>query len=678
MAPVKDRVRKHRQNQTEEQKAVAREKDKLRKKAARKKMSASQRKAESVKSARRVTKQRNLKKCVQSNPASPTKVYKSPQALGKAVAKVRRSLPKSPTKEKAVVATIARQHGILVKKQIPRGPNVLPETSRNLITSYYERDAISYQAPGRKDSIIARVGQNKEKRQKKYLYMTLSEVYETFKTEYPEVKVGLSTFASLRPQHVLLSSQTPANVCVCSYHANVDFLLSGINMCVQSFPEKCNKLVETLVCDSQNKQCMMGICQQCGNLKKYEEAVQEMDKDLLEQNAKWYRWITDSSGHAVKELQEGTVADALYDLEKKLPTFLSHCFLKEKQSTYFEYAKKHLVNEAVCVLQVDFSENFSICQQDEIQSAHWNSDQITIYTAVAYTSEGVISYAIISDFMQHDKLAVHAFNQRIFGDLKSKLSNLKEVHIFSDGASQHFKQRYTLANITFGREDCDLLLNWHFFCTSHGKGAVDGVGGMLKHHVWQKVKSRRAFVTDCASFIKCAQSVTSKVNLIYVPAEEILSHSAKLEERWESIRAIPNTHQIHCVRTVDKYKVTSGMLSEEDGESFCFRMVEEEEAQQERVIIQDGNSTSAIVSVSFGQWVNVKFESERGIGHQFVGQVIGETHEGNVSVKFVKKIGNKLYVWPEKDDICDVDISQIVCILKEPSTDIRERLLFPE
>ena len=43
--------------------------------------------------------------------------------------------------------------------------------------------------------------------------MHIKETYALFKDKYPNVKIGISKFASLRPSQVLLSSQVPSNVC---------------------------------------------------------------------------------------------------------------------------------------------------------------------------------------------------------------------------------------------------------------------------------------------------------------------------------------------------------------------------------------------------------------------------------------------------------------------------------
>ena len=55
------------------------------------------------------------------------------------------------------------------------------------------------------------------------------------------------------------------------------------------------------------------------------------------------------------------------------------------------------------ILRIDFSENAAIIEQDEEQSAHWAHNQVTIFTAVAWSQEGSNSFCITSDTMAHDQ-----------------------------------------------------------------------------------------------------------------------------------------------------------------------------------------------------------------------------------------------------------------------------------
>jgi hypothetical protein len=86
---------------------------------------------------------------------------------------------------------------------------------------------------------------------------------------------------------------------------------------------------------------------------------------------------------------------------------------------------------------MDFSENFAVKEQDEIQAAHWKNDQITIFTVVAWHAGDKRSFAFVSDHLLHDKQAVFLFVDRLV-DLLS-LRTKSEIAFFMDGAASLFK-----------------------------------------------------------------------------------------------------------------------------------------------------------------------------------------------------------------------------------------------
>jgi hypothetical protein len=56
----------------------------------------------------------------------------------------------------------------------------------------------------------------------------------------------------------------------------------------------------------------------------------------------------------------------------------------------------------------------------------------------------------------------------------------KKIVYFSDGSAAQYKNRNKFLNITCHNEDFGVPAEWHFFVTSHGKIACDGVVGILK------------------------------------------------------------------------------------------------------------------------------------------------------------------------------------------------------
>ena len=83
------------------------------------------------------------------------------------------------------------------------------------VKNFYVRDDVNRMATGKQDVVTVRTNSGKEKLQKRHMYMTIKKAFGIFKIENPNIKVGLSKFAELHPSNVLLSSQTPSNVCMC-------------------------------------------------------------------------------------------------------------------------------------------------------------------------------------------------------------------------------------------------------------------------------------------------------------------------------------------------------------------------------------------------------------------------------------------------------------------------------
>ena len=152
-----------------------------------------------------------------------------------------------------------------------------------------------------------------------------------------------------------------------------------------------------------------------------------------------------------------------------------------------------------CHLQpsdMDFSENYTCVEQDEIQSAHWK--KISVFIAVCWVSGQTESYALISDYREHDKYFCGHCNQTIIADLKRKCS-LHTIDFFTDDAASQFKQKYTLNNMTLIFNDIECT--WHFFATSHGKGAVDGIGSEVKRKASILAFSGRTQIQNAEQFV---------------------------------------------------------------------------------------------------------------------------------------------------------------------------------
>lgn len=243
-----------------------------------------------------------------------------------------------------------------------------------------------------------------------------------FLKENLTVKIGLSKFCSLRPQHVLLSSKIPTDVYLCQYHENVKLLCDRIQKEVEHFPTYSASFVSNFVCSDESELCMLGKYQKCPAwLDDIKERASSPDNLIA-----WYQWerveqvVNGKKGKSIKKMEkvccEGKVIDAIGALEDKMPSFLEHVFIKREQARYFEEKKEHLL-EKEALVQVDFAENYMCKHQDEIQTAHWGQNQITLFTVAVWVKSGEKTtcgcHAIVSDDLKHEKQSVAVFMHKV-------------------------------------------------------------------------------------------------------------------------------------------------------------------------------------------------------------------------------------------------------------------------
>ncbi|CAF0995156.1 unnamed protein product [Rotaria sp. Silwood1] len=219
----------------------------------------------------------------------------------------------------------AQTVGIVPQDDHQRTTRKLSSKIKNSLILFYGRDDISYQMSGKRDTIVTNDNGNKTTCQKRILLYTIREAYKFFLAENPGISVDRTVFAEIRPKHISVKSSIAHRVYVCIYHENVNLLLNSLSKHVNgSFCSDLYSFTSALVCDESNYDC-------------------------INVQIKWYQW-KHINGYATKEEQQESVEQCIELLSSKVKTFLLHVYIKRQQ--------------------IDYSENFEIKQQDEIQSAY--------------------------------------------------------------------------------------------------------------------------------------------------------------------------------------------------------------------------------------------------------------------------------------------------------------------
>lgn len=456
---------------------------------------------------------------------SSVRTFKTHQSFSKSLRKVQSSLPQCDNKKKVIVQHLAEKFGLLLKSTHQRTSLRLADKLKDDVHNFYIRNDISYQLPGKRDTVVVKQDDgSKITYQKRILLNNLRENYELFKEENKDVNLSRSSFAELRPAFVIPKASLAHRNCLCLYHENICLLLKSLDKRVGgSYCSSLEIFTNSLVCSTNNEDCMFGCCLVCEDFfaEKIEEQVLDGSAEIT-----WSQWMNEC-GRAEKKEFLGTVDEAVLLLKSKVEHFLFHVFIKREQSRYFEKLKTETTDEKI-VLQVDFAENFSLKEQDEIQQAHWNSKSLSIFTAFIWSKNENFSFALPSLDATHDKFVVNSALEIILNYVESVLPNVKEINCFSDGAASQFKQRYHFRNLTKIANERKIDLNWHFFATSHGKGVVDGIGGIVKRLVWSAILAGEV-CRSAEDFIKIATKKTDKIILVEIKIDEIQKSKIKLE-----------------------------------------------------------------------------------------------------------------------------------------------------
>lgn len=97
------------------------------------------------------------------------------------------------------------------------------------------------------------------------------------------------------------------------------------------------------------------------------------------------------------------------------------------------------------------------------------------------------------------------------------------------------------------QRDYGLDISWSFLATSHGKGSVDAVGGVVKNVVHRRVISQDLIINNARDFCDLAikNIKNDKIHVIHVEEEDMAVTRSIIEERLKLVPPIPQIQKLH-------------------------------------------------------------------------------------------------------------------------------------
>jgi len=90
-------------------------------------------------------------------------------------------------------------------------------------------------------------------------------------------------------------------------------------------------------------------------------------------------------------------------------------------------------------------------------------------------------------------------------------------------------------------------MKWLFSATGHGKGAVDGIGGLLKHYATLHNLKRvhKESIQNADDFINWVQSYTNAIKIILLQINEIERFRKKKNIEWSGVSKYNGIQKSH-------------------------------------------------------------------------------------------------------------------------------------
>ncbi|KAJ8673070.1 hypothetical protein QAD02_004331 [Eretmocerus hayati] len=440
-----------------------------------------------------------------------------------------------------------------------RSKKHLPDGTIDTVKEFYENDDNSRIMPGMKDVKCVRVDNNvKVFVQKRLVLYNIRELYLKFKDLHPDVKVGMTKFAEARPVHcVLAGSSGTHSVCVCVYHQNVKLMLKGLDISAFTSGRLTDykDCIASIVCHDPTDSCYLGSCKKCPTAESFKSDLLYLFDQSKSTEVKFQSWTTtDRCSLQTRIVPNQDYVDELTKLVFKLKT---HSFIAKKQSSFFTFLKENLKEGEVLVL-LDLAENYAFVAQDAAQAFHYNNDQCTLVTVVLYYMKDSKlchqSMVIMSDNLVHDTVAVHCIQKIITDWIKLHLPLIKKIIYFTDGAPQHFKNRFNFSNLKYHKHDFQLEAEWHFHATAHGKNACDGLAASVKSNARRESLQRSSenqILTPHQLYV-WAKEKFDNIEIYYSSKDEYLRAKEFLEIRFDSSKTVSGTLSYHSVRVLEE------------------------------------------------------------------------------------------------------------------------------
>jgi hypothetical protein len=185
-------------------------------------------------------------------------------------------------------------------------------------------------------------------------------------------------------------------------------------------------LISLVICGIPLEDCYLGTCDRCGDQSPSSVLLRHSDPVDEDDAWSWSIWKTVNKKVDLHEIR-GTIGSLLTEIDKQWSVFLLHSHYNRNQRVYIEEIREKSSDQSFVVVQMDFAENYTFVRQKEVQAAHWNNQQATLFTIHIKIGKSHKNLVIISDYMHHDTAFVYCAQKLIVEFVTNNFPGVKKI-----------------------------------------------------------------------------------------------------------------------------------------------------------------------------------------------------------------------------------------------------------
>ena len=412
------------------------------------------------------------------------------------------------------------------------------EANKQRVLAFLQLPDHSVVLPGKRDTVTIQG----KKVQKVVLLQFLAPLWREYNTLHPANKVGITFFKQVRKnaKFIKLLRYHKTAVCLCMRHQNYALKLRSLR--AANIPVVPDSLVNQYTEDTLKTK------------------LESADLPEMLTYVEWKRvehvYGDPDNPKVTKKLKPVELTrprgDVIAEVLGNFTTISQHINRANAQHREIRGLRNRISSQE-CTVQMDFAENWNVNFSEEVQSAYYAKDAITVHPAVVHVAgdDGprAHSYCIVSDDRQHDAPAIMAILAMLTEQIKKDFPAVKTIHYCSDSPSSQYRNISMFSIICKHLELFGIACTWSYFEAGHGKGPCDGVGAAAKRKADDTIKQGHN-IQSAEEFVAMGNDGGS-VTYLHLPVAATYKARKELPTIVSS-RTVPGTMQVHAVVVVDQ------------------------------------------------------------------------------------------------------------------------------